>query len=213
MSKDRRDVRRDYEHGELRRAHLAADPVEQFARWLDAAVHAELIDATAMTLATADAAGYPSARIVLLKHYGADGFVWYTGYGSQKGLELAVNPQASLLFYWREFERQVRISGRVAKIDPAESQTYFDSRPLDSRVAAAISDQSKPIDDRSQLQAKYDELLAKAQNGAVAMPQDWGGYRLVPELFEFWQGRVGRLHDRFRYSKDGADWRIERLQP
>lgn len=213
MSKDRRDIRRDYQHGELRRAQLAAEPVEQFARWLDAAVQAELIDATAMTLATADASGNPSARIVLLKHYGADGFVWYTGYGSQKGLELAVNPQASLLFYWREFERQVRIGGRVAKVDTAESQSYFDSRPLDSRVAAAISEQSKPISDRAQLEARYNALYDQAQDAKVAMPEDWGGYRLTPTVFEFWQGRVGRLHDRFRYIKEGEDWLIERLQP
>ncbi len=211
--KDQRHTRRDYAAPGLRRADLAADPLAQFERWFEQAVEAGLQDATAMALATADAAGQPAVRIVLLKHFDAEGFCWYTDHRSAKGRDLAENPRASCLFHWRELERQVRISGPVIRLDDADATAYFASRPADSRFSAAASRQSAPVASRAAMEAKVAELRRQFPEGDVPKPADWGGYRLTPTHYEFWQGREGRLHDRFRYSADGAAWRIERLQP
>ncbi len=210
---DHSDERREYAAGVLRRADLPGDPLHLFGAWLDEALRVESTDATAMALATASAQGEPSVRIVLLKEHGPDGFVWYTDYGSQKGLELEENPRASLAFYWREFSRQVRISGSVTRIDADESHAYFASRPEESRFSAAASDQSQPIIDRSMLEARVAELRARHPSGDVPMPDGWGGYRLIAQRIEFWQGREGRLHDRFRYERTASGWDVQRLQP
>jgi pyridoxamine 5'-phosphate oxidase len=185
----------------------------QFKQWMDAALAAELTDATAMALATADDLGRPSNRIVLLKAFGVQGFTWFTDYRSHKGRDLAANPQAALLFYWREFERQVRIEGNVVQLSREESEAYFASRPLDSRMAAAASHQSMAVAGRNALEQAVMRVQAQYPKGDVPAPEDWGGYCLRPECFEFWQGREGRLHDRFRYTRDAGEWRIERLQP
>jgi len=212
VTQDQKDTRRDYDRDELRRNTLDVDPMRQFEQWLAQANAAQLVDATAMTLATVAADGQPSARIVLLKHFDAAGFVWYTDYSSQKGLELAQNPKATLLFYWRELERQVRMSGEVVKISVEESAKYFHSRPKDSQLSAAASAQSEVIADRAALERKV-QALPTSDDDSIAMPVDWGGYRLTPHTYEFWQGRSNRLHDRFRYQRDGERWHIDRLQP
>ena len=166
-----------------------------------------------MTLATATAQGMPSVRIVLLKHFDADGFCWYTDKSSQKGAELAANPQASLLFYWRELERQVRISGVVEALEDRFNDEYFHSRPEDSRFSAAASQQSQPVEARDTLKARIAELRRQHPDGDVPRPAQWGGYRLRAQQIEFWQGRENRLHDRFRFTREAAGWLIERLQP
>ena len=210
---DHRDERRDYAAGTLSRADLPADPLALFGAWLSAALAGGSTDATAMALATASAAAEPSVRIVLLKEHGPDGFIWFTDYGSRKGQELAENPRASLAFYWSQFSRQVRVSGAVSQIDFAESRAYFASRPEESRFSAAASDQSQPIGGREMLETRVAELQAQYPDGQVPMPDGWGGYRLVPDSMEFWQGREGRLHDRFAYTREGGDWTVLRLQP
>lgn len=211
--KNQRDTRRDYEAPPLRRDSLAGDPLEQFERWFGDAAGADLQDATAMALATAGADGQPSVRIVLLKHFDAAGFCFYSDYRSGKGRDLAENPLASCLFHWREFERQVRLSGPVSKLDADDASAYFASRPADSRFSAAASHQSATIASREALEARVAELRQRHPDGQVPRPADWGGYRLQPHSYEFWQGREGRLHDRFRYRWAGEAWRIERLQP
>jgi pyridoxamine 5'-phosphate oxidase len=213
VSHDQKDTRRDYSHSALHRNDLQPDPLLQFKLWMDDALAAELTDATAMSLATADTGGKPSNRIVLLKTFDDRGYTWFTDYRSHKGADLAANPQAALLFYWREFERQVRIEGPVAQVSPGESAEYFHSRPLDSRLAAAVSHQSAAVDNRELLEEAVARLREAHPDGEVPAPEDWGGYRLQPQRYEFWQGREGRLHDRFRYTQDAGDWRIERLQP
>jgi pyridoxamine 5'-phosphate oxidase len=210
---DHRDQRREYVEGTLSRADLPEDPLALFGVWLSDATRTGAADATAMALATASADGEPSVRIVLLKEHGPSGFVWFTDYGSRKGQELAENPRASLAFYWREFSRQVRISGTVARVPESESRAYFASRPEDSRFSAAASDQSQPIGGREMLESRVAELRAQYPDGQVPMPDGWGGYCLTPENIEFWQGREGRLHDRFRYERAGDGWTILRLQP
>ena len=210
---DHRDQRREYAEGTLSRADLPEDPLALFGTWLSDAMRTGAQDATAMALATASADGEPSVRIVLLKEHGPSGFVWFTDYGSRKGQELAENPRASLAFYWREFSRQVRISGTVTRVAESESRTYFATRPEDSRFSAAASDQSQPIGDREMLESRVAELRAQYPDGQVPMPDGWGGYCLRHENIEFWQGREGRLHDRFRYERAGDGWTILRLQP
>jgi pyridoxamine 5'-phosphate oxidase len=209
------DIRREYHHAALTEADVDADPVRQFERWLADAIRAELPEPTAMTLATADAAGRPSARIVLLKGAGAEGFVFYTNYASRKGDELAGRPDAALLFHWVELERQVRIEGRVAKVSATESDAYFATRPLLSRLGAWASPQSRVIADRAWLEREFALAQQRATtNGPdVPRPAHWGGYRLAPTAMEFWQGRRSRLHDRILYRRDSARWRIERLAP
>ena len=211
---DQRTQRREYGTAALNRADLAADPLKQFAAWLDEAVADGAVDATAMALATAGVGGMPSVRIVLLKHFDADGLCWYTDYRSLKGAELAENPFASALFHWRERDRQVRISGSVERLSAAESAAYFDSRPADSRYASAASVQSAPVANRETLEQVVQALRQAHAPDAVPRPHDWGGYRLCPVEYEFWQGRLGRLHDRFRYRiNDSGGWDIVRLQP
>lgn len=210
---DQRDNRREYAAPALRRSNLAADPLVQFQRWLADALDAGLADATAMALATADGAGVPSVRIVLLKHFDTSGFCWYTDYRSRKSRDLADNPHASALFHWRELHRQVRLTGTVERLDAAAADAYFHSRPEQSRLSAAASVQSAPVADRATLEQRVAELRRRFPEGRVPRPEAWGGFRLMPEEYEFWQGREGRLHDRFRFSRRGEGWQVERLQP
>jgi pyridoxamine 5'-phosphate oxidase len=208
------DIRREYHRAALTEADVDPDPLRQFERWLSEAIRAELPEPTAMTLATADGDGRPSARIVLLKGASPEGFVFFTNYESRKGDELAVRPDAALLFHWVELERQVRVEGRVAKVSVEESDAYFASRPFLSRVGARASPQSRVIPDRAWLEREFaaQERVATKDAG-VPRPVQWGGYRLAPMAMEFWQGRSSRLHDRIRYRRDDARWRIERLAP
>jgi len=206
-------LRRSYERAELDERHSAEAPLAQFERWLNEALSAEIPEPTAMTLATVGADGRPSTRIVLLKGCDARGFVWYTNYESRKGRELAANPQAALQFHWVELERVVRIEGRVEKTSDGESDAYFATRPLDSRIGAWASPQSEVIPSRAHLVAEAARFGARYLLDPPRPPH-WGGYRLVPDRFEFWQGRKSRLHDRLRYrlQPDGR-WLRERLAP
>ena len=207
-------LRREYVAAGLDRADLAADPLEQFSRWMQQALEAHPDDATSMTLATAGADGWPAARIVLLKRFDAEGFCWFTDYCSDKGTQLQQNPRAELLFYWRGLERQVRIRGRVERLEESQGEAYFHERPRGSQLSAAASSQSRPVDSRATLEQRVAELEQQFAGSEIPRPSTWGGYRLIPEEYEFWQGRENRLHDRFRYSlDDGAHWKIQRLQP
>lgn len=207
----------EYRRGGLEESQVAADPFAQFAIWFTEARAAELPEPNAMTLATATPDGVPSARIVLLKGVDERGFVFYSNYESQKGRELAGNPRAALTFYWAELERQVRVAGAVVRVSREESRRYFDSRPLGSRLGASLSHQSNVIADRTALQAAWSRLAAEYEadpSRTVPLPDDWGGYRVIPVSIEFWQGRPSRLHDRLRYQRqDDGSWRIERLSP
>jgi pyridoxamine 5'-phosphate oxidase len=231
------DVRREYSLTGLRRGDLEADPIAQFKKWFDQATGArssgrvrkfcikvykslllatgaEQMDLTAMTLATADKQGRPSARVVLLKAVDQRGFIFYTNYDSRKGHDLAENPQAALVLYWSEQERQVCIAGEVSKLTPAESEAYFKSRPRGSRLAAWASQQSTVIRDRAVLEAKWQQIETQYTGQEVPCPPFWGGYLLSPARIEFWQGRPNRLHDRFCYTRQpDKTWLIERLSP
>lgn len=210
------EARRDYTADTLRRADLADSPTMQFTNWLQDARNAKLIDATAMVVATADNSGQPHSRVVLLKHFDEAGFIWYTYQESDKGQQLAENPQASVLFYWRELERQVRIEGAVTKLDPTLADDYFYSRPEGSRFSAAASEQSQPVSARSVLEERVAKLHEAHPDGNVPRPDAWGGYLLQPVRLEFWQGRADRLHDRFIYTRTTVEteqWDITRLQP
>jgi len=196
----------------LSEAELAPEPFAQFGRWFDAALASGVALPNAMTLATATRSGRPSARAVLLKGFDTAGFVFYTNYNSRKGRELTENPQAMLLFCWEELERQVRIEGRVERVPAAESDAYFSSRPLGARLSAVVSAQSEPVADRAALEKKLQ--AATTQYGELPpRPPHWGGYRVIPEWFEFWQGRENRLHDRLCYRRAPGGWNIERLAP
>jgi pyridoxamine 5'-phosphate oxidase len=205
-------VRRDYAQTPLRKEDLAADPIEQLQRWLADAAAADPGDYTSMTLATADRDGRPSARIVLLKGCDERGLVFYTNYDSRKGRELAENPRAALVLYWAVLDRQVRIGGRVEKISREESEAYFRSRPLGSRIGSSISRQSSVLADRDDLERAGREIAERFGDNPP-LPDFWGGYRVVPEEIEFWQGRPDRLHDRLRYRQEDGGWVIERLSP
>ncbi len=213
VSEKVRHLRTDYIQGELDAASVAADPIQQFGRWMDAAVAAQQIEPNAMTLATVDSDGQPSARIVLLRGFDARGFVFYTNYTSQKGQEIAATGKASLCFFWPDLERQVRIAGRVEQLPAEESDAYFQSRPRQSRIGAWSSPQSQELGDRSELEAQVATHSERFAEGDIPRPDFWGGYVVIPHKIEFWQGRASRLHDRVAYFHDGDDWRITRLAP
>jgi pyridoxamine 5'-phosphate oxidase len=207
-------LRKEYSRVGIVETDLDPDPFVQFGQWFGVASSSGVTEANAMTLATATAEGMPSARTVLLKGFDERGFVFYTNYESQKGQELLENPYAALLFFWKELHRQVRVTGSVVRVTREESEAYFHSRPVGSQVGAAISAQSRPIPDRATLEAQYSALEARYENAQVPLPEYWGGYRVVPAMFEFWQGRENRLHDRLRYlPRPEGGWVIDRLAP
>jgi pyridoxamine 5'-phosphate oxidase len=207
------DLRQEYARESLDEHNVALDPIAQFSRWFQEAMGSACAEPNAMTLATAEQDGRPSARIVLLKGFDARGFVFFTNYRSRKGRELALNPQGALLFHWIELERQVRIEGEVEMVAREESDEYYASRPLGSRLGAWASPQSEVIARRDELQSQLGEVSAKFGDDPPR-PEHWGGYRLAPDVVEFWQGRPNRLHDRVRYIRESATvWKIERLAP
>jgi pyridoxamine 5'-phosphate oxidase len=206
------DLRKSYEKAELSEDASAADPLKQFERWLNEAIQSEVPEPNAMTVATVASNMRPSTRVVLIKGYDERGIVWYTNYDSRKGKELAGNPFAALQFHWVELERVVRIEGRMEKISDAESDAYFHSRPLDSRIGAWASPQSQVIDGRGVLVTNAAKYAAQFMLNPPRPPH-WGGYRLVPDEWQFWQGRKSRLHDRLRYRLNEGDWLRERLAP
>ena len=207
-----KNMRLIYERDQLLESNIDKNPFVQFKLWFELVVKSEIVEPNAMTLATATKSGIPSARVVLLKKFDESGFTFFTNYGSRKGKELLENPVAALLFWWKEFERQIRIEGKIEKISKNDSQAYFNVRPLKSRYGALASNQSEVIDDRKILEDKFSDLGKKFGDNPP-MPGNWGGYKLVPFKFEFWQGRRDRLHDRICYEKQNADWKIFRLQP
>src|SRR5437899_10262603 len=205
-----------YEHvGKgLRRSDFDPDPIKQFANWFTAAIEAGIRDVNAMSLATASPDARPSVRIVLLKSFDQDGFVFFTNYESEKGKQLDANPYAALAFYWIELDRQIRISGKVEKTAREESQAYFHSRPVGSQLGAWVSRQSQLLDGRRVLEARMGRRTERFRKKRIPLPPHWGGYRLKPDIMEFWQGRPNRLHDRFRYTRlANESWQIDRLAP
>jgi pyridoxamine 5'-phosphate oxidase len=207
------NLRRDYKTGELIESQIASDPIEQFSRWFADAQRPDILEPNAMTLATADAAAKPAGRIVLLKGFDDRGFVFFTNYTSRKGCEIADNPRACLVFFWQPLERQVRIDGTVEKVSREESVTYFRSRPAASQIGAWVSNQSGIISSRDELEKREAEMKQRFTGGEVPTPDFWGGYRVVPQEIEFWQGRRSRLHDRILYTRSGNGWKIQRLAP
>ena len=213
MRRDVASLRKEYTRAGLAEADVAPDPVEQFRRWFDVALAAGLHEPNAMTVATATRDGRPSARVVLLKGFEERGFVFYTNYEGRKGRELEENPRAALLFYWGELERQVRVEGAVSRVSEEESDAYYASRPRGSRLGAWASEQSRVVGGREVLEGRIGDLEAEYEGREVPRPPFWGGYRVGPEVVEFWQGRENRLHDRLVYRRQGAGWEIRRLQP
>lgn len=208
------DIRKNYAQKKLLEKKAAANPLEQFAKWWKQAVRAGIDEVNAMTLATASADGVPSARIVLLKDFNEKGFSFYTNYASFKGHQLADNPKACLVFFWKELERQVRITGLVEKLPEAESSEYFSSRPWESQLGAMVSPQSQVIDSREWLDENYKQRKNEMKGQSIPRPAHWGGYLVKPVMVEFWQGRPSRLHDRLQYNLlDTGEWKLERLAP
>lgn len=210
---DLASLRRDYRTRPLERTDLAADPVAQFRQWFTEALDASVLDPNAMAVATVGPDGQPSLRMVLLKHFDTQGFVFYTNHDSRKAREMAGNSRVALLLYWAEISRQVRITGTATRVSAAESLRYFLSRPRDSQIGAWVSEQSRVIEGRQLLEAKFAEIKGRFAAGEVPLPSFWGGYRVAMDTVEFWQARENRLHDRFLYSRGGAGWTIERLAP
>ena len=208
------DLRIEYESPALRRNTLKKNPLEQFRLWLDEAIAANIIEPQAMILSTATSDGIPSARTVLIRGYDERGFVFYTNYQSQKGRELAENPHAALTCYWAVLHRQVRIAGSVSRVSSEESESYFKSRPEGSKIGAWASKQSQVLRSRAELETEVKEFEAEFEGKEIPRPLYWGGYRLLPDIIEFWQGQPSRLHDRFRYIREDDDsWTIQRLSP
>jgi pyridoxamine 5'-phosphate oxidase len=208
------DLRKEYSSQYLLESHLAVHPIDQFSTWWQQALDSAVEEANAMTLATASPDGTPSARIVLLKGFDRDGFVFFTNYKSFKGMQMEENPKACLVFFWKELERQVRITGLVKKIDVEESDAYFESRPMGSQVGAWASPQSQVIEGREWLDQQYQKFAVKFNGKEVKRPEHWGGYLVQPVIVEFWQGRPSRLHDRIQYTLEETGlWKIERLAP
>lgn len=207
------DLRKEYTRAGLREAEADRDPIEQFGKWFDETLAADLYEPNAMTLATATSDGKPSARVVLLKGFDERGFVFYTNYGGRKSRELGENPYCALVFYWGELERQVRIEGRALRVSAEESDAYYRSRPQGSKLGAWASEQSQPVEDRGTLEKRLRDLETRYQGLEVPRPPFWGGYRVEPEEIEFWQGRENRLHDRLLYRRSEGGWDMLRLQP
>jgi pyridoxamine 5'-phosphate oxidase len=208
------DIRKNYSLKQLLESDADPDPVKQFHKWWNEALEARLEEVNAMTLATASADGFPSARIVLLKSFSENGFSFFSNYKSFKGQQLEENPKACLVFFWKELERQVRITGLVEKLDALSNDTYFFSRPLDSQIGAITSPQSQVVENREWLQAKFLQLKKEFEGKKPERPVHWGGYLVRPVIIEFWQGQPGRMHDRLQYSlNDNGGWKIERLAP
>ncbi len=205
-------IRREYRLHALDES-VATDPFQLFGVWLEEAINGKVNEPTAMTLATASPEGFPSARIVLLKSFSPNGFLFFTNYQSRKGRELEANPKASLLFFWPELERQIRVEGIVSRTSIAVSDQYFMSRPFESRISAAVSPQSEPVPNRSALEELWLQKASKTSEKELVRPQYWGGYSLVPQQIEFWQGRPNRFHDRILFCKDNQEWKISRLAP
>jgi pyridoxamine 5'-phosphate oxidase len=208
------DIRKDYMLKEFTESDAASNAIQQFTAWWNDAVSSEIDEVNALTLATATSSGRPSARIVLLKGYDEKGFVFFTNYNSAKGQQLAANPQACMIFFWKELERQVKIEGPITKLSDAENDEYYFSRPIGSQLGAWASPQSSVIENRQVIEANVKKYEAQFQTTAITRPTHWGGFRLQPQLLEFWQGRPSRLHDRLQYTlqPDGS-WKLERLAP
>ena len=225
MSNEIADIRKDYKLASLEEADVATNPIDQFTRWWNEAVASQIDEVNAMTLATANAAGVPAARIVLLKGYNPNGFIFFTNYESDKGKNLAQNPKAALVFFWKELERQIRIEGTVEKVSAEESDRYFNSRPASSRIGAWASPQSAVIENRMVIEQNVERYSSIFANDSIERPDHWGGYIVKPTSIEFWQGRSSRLHDRIRYvlensaynaatdTRTDLNWKIERLAP
>jgi pyridoxamine 5'-phosphate oxidase len=208
------DIRKNYSQKKLSEKDAAANPIQQFSKWWDEAVASAIDEVNAMTLATASQDGVPSARIVLLKDFTEAGFSFFTNYNSFKGQQLAENPKACLVFFWKDLERQVRITGLIEKLSAAANDTYFNSRPPGSQIGAIASPQSQVIENREWLDKHYNEIENNLADNKISRPEHWGGYLVKPVIIEFWQGRPSRLHDRLQYTlDDSGNWKIERLAP
>lgn len=206
-------IRTDYTKSVLRREDLHVNPIEQFKMWMQEALDAQCQEPTAMNLATVTDKGFPASRIVLLKDTSELGFTFFTNYHSAKGQDMENQPHVALNFFWTELERQVRVAGRIEKVTFEESDAYFQSRPRESQIGAWVSQQSAKIDATADLQSLYDQITEKYANQKIPRPKHWGGYRVMPHMLEFWQGRASRLHDRFQYNKEEKGWTISRLAP